>query len=56
MIKTRRREGDCAELVALELVVKGAEPAQGKAAPPGAQKEAKKSSKPAEAKAAGAMG
>lgn len=52
MIKTRRRVGDAAELVALELVVKGAEPAQGKSAPPDAQKEAKKPAKPAEAKAA----
>jgi len=52
MIKTRRRVGDAAELVALELVVKGAEPAQGKSAPPGTQKEAKKFAKPAEAKAA----
>jgi large subunit ribosomal protein L17 len=52
MIKTRRRAGDAAELVALELIVKGAEPAQGKSAPSGTQKEAKKSAKPAEAKAA----
>ncbi len=54
MIKTRRRSGDAAELVALELVVKGVEPAQGRSAPPAARKEAKKSPMPAEAKAAGA--
>jgi large subunit ribosomal protein L17 len=44
IIKTRRRVGDAAVMVAIELVAKGAEPAKGKNTPSESSKRAKKAS------------
>jgi large subunit ribosomal protein L17 len=44
IIKTRRRVGDAAVMVAIELVAKGGEPAKGKSTPSESSKTAKKAS------------
>jgi large subunit ribosomal protein L17 len=55
MIKTRRRAGDAAELVAIELVTKAGEStATGKAAQAEAEKSGRKASKPPTANKTGA--